>query len=112
MGEYRDETFYAFAENEPLIESLSGIFKVMADPTRLKILYALMLGTCNVSKLVELLGMSQSSISHQLILLKEEGLIRSRKEGRKVYYSLDDDHVETLFSMGYTHAMHKIGEDD
>lgn len=107
-----DEKFRAFAENDELIDSLSGIFKVMADPTRLKILYALMLGTCNVSKLVELLGMSQSSISHQLILLKREGLIRSKKEGRKVFYSLDDDHVETLFTMGYTHAMHKIGEND
>lgn len=107
-----DEKFRAFAENDELIDSLSGIFKVMADPTRLKILYALMLGTCNVSKLVELLGMSQSSISHQLIILKQEGLIRSKKEGRKVFYSLDDDHVETLFSMGYTHAMHKIGEND
>ena len=107
-----DEKFRTFAENDELIDSLSGIFKVMADPTRLKILYALMLGTCNVSKLVELLGMSQSSISHQLILLKQEGLIRSKKEGRKVFYSLDDDHVETLFTMGYTHAMHKIGEND
>ena len=107
-----DEKFRAFAENDELIDSLSGIFKVMADPTRLKILYALMLGTCNVSKLVELLGMSQSSISHQLILLKQEGLIRSKKEGRKVFYSLDDDHVETLFTMGYTRAMHKIGEND
>ncbi len=107
-----DEKFRAFAENDELIDSLSGIFKVMADPTRLKILYALMLGTCNVSKLVELLGMSQSSISHQLILLKQEGLIRSKKEGRKVFYSLDDDHVETLFTMGYTHAMHKIGENE
>ena len=107
-----DEKFRVFAENDELIDSLSGIFKVMADPTRLKILYALMLGTCNVSKLVELLGMSQSSISHQLILLKQEGLIRSKKEGRKVFYSLDDDHVETLFTMGYTHAMHKIGEND
>ena len=107
-----DEKFRAFAENDELIDSLSGIFKVMADPTRFKILYALMLGTCNVSKLVELLGMSQSSISHQLILLKQEGLIRSKKEGRKVFYSLDDDHVETLFTMGYTHAMHKIGEND
>lgn len=107
-----DEKFRAFAENDELIDSLSGIFKVMADPTRLRILYALMLGTCNVSKLVELLGMSQSSISHQLILLKQEGLIRSKKEGRKVFYSLDDDHVETLFTMGYTHAMHKIGEND
>ena len=107
-----DEKFRAFAENDELIDSLSGIFKVMADPTRLKILYALMLGTCNVSKLVELLGMSQSSISHQLILLKQEGLIRSKKEGRKVFYSMDDDHVETLFTMGYTHAMHKIGEND
>ena len=107
-----DEKFRAFAENDELIDSLSGIFKVMADPTRLKILYALMRGTCNVSKLVELLGMSQSSISHQLILLKQEGLIRSKKEGRKVFYSLDDDHVKTLFTMGYTHAMHKIGEHD
>ncbi|MDD7362598.1 MAG: metalloregulator ArsR/SmtB family transcription factor [Peptoniphilus sp.] len=106
------DKFDEFVENQELIDNLSGIFKVMADPTRLKILYALMLSTCNVSKLVELLGMSQSSISHQLILLKNEGLIRSRKEGRKVYYSLDDEHVKTLFAMGYTHAEHKIHERD
>ena len=106
------ENFKDFVENEALIDNLSGIFKVMADPTRLKILYALMLDTCNVSKLVELLGMSQSSISHQLILLKDEGLIRSKKEGRKVYYSLDDEHVRTLFYMGYTHAEHEINEHD
>lgn len=106
------ENFKDFVQNEALIDNLSGVFKVMADPTRLKILYALMLDTCNVSKLVELLGMSQSSISHQLILLKDEGLIRSKKEGRKVYYSLDDEHVRTLFYMGYTHAEHKINEHD
>ena len=106
------ENFKDFVENEALIDNLRSIFKVMADPTRLKILYALMLDTCNVSKLVELLGMSQSSISHQLILLKDEGLIRSKKEGRKVYYSLDDEHVRTLFYMGYTHAEHKINEHD
>ncbi|VEJ35886.1 HTH-type transcriptional repressor CzrA [Aedoeadaptatus ivorii] len=106
------EQFDAFAEDDELIEVLSRLFKAMADPTRLKILYALMLSTCNVSKLVDLLSMSQSSISHQLSELRKEGLIRARKEGRKVYYSLDDEHVEILFNMGYTHARHKLGEID
>ncbi|MDQ0508156.1 DNA-binding transcriptional ArsR family regulator [Peptoniphilus ivorii] len=74
------EQFDAFAEDDELIEVLSRLFKAMADPTRLKILYALMLSTCNVSKLVDLLSMSQSSISHQLSELRKEGLIRARKQ--------------------------------
>ncbi|MDO5036697.1 MAG: metalloregulator ArsR/SmtB family transcription factor [Tissierellia bacterium] len=101
-----EEKFLAFAEDDRTMDRLSRIFKVLGDPTRLKIIYALSLSTLNVSQLVDLLGMSQSSISHQLSLLKAENLVKNRKEGRKVYYSLDDDHVLSLFDEGYEHAKH------
>lgn len=102
--------FQEFVDDEETLNLLSSIFKVMGDPTRLKIIFALNQSTLNVSQLVELLDMSQSSISHQLSLLRHENLIKFEKVGRKVYYSLDDDHVISLFDEGYEHAKHKKEE--
>lgn len=102
------EKYNNFVANVEEMDLLSSIFKVLGDPTRLKIIYALSLSELNVSELVELLGMTQSSISHQLHLLRKEKLIKYRKDGRKVYYSLDDDHVLELFYGGYEHAKHKL----
>lgn len=106
------EKFKGFVANVEAMELLSSIFKVLGDPTRLKIIYALSLSELNVSELVDLLGMTQSSISHQLHLLRTEKLIKYRKDGRKVYYSLDDYHVLELFYGGYDHAKHKLLGDD
>ncbi len=101
------ENFLEFKEDKELIDLLSSIFKVLADPTRLKILYLLSMGPLNVSDITSALDMNQSSISHQLALLKNKGLIKSVRDGRMMIYSIDDEHVLTLFDEGYKHAKHK-----
>lgn len=102
------EKIEKFSEKEKLLNQLSGIFKVLADPTRLKIIYALSMSEMCVTDISESLQMSQSSISHQLALLKSRDLIKVRKDGRKSFYSLDDEHVLSLFEGGYEHACHKL----
>ncbi len=102
--------YQAFEEDTCLMNLLSSIFKVLGDPTRLKIIYLLSLSPLCVNDIVDLIGMSQSSISHQLSLLKKKKLIKSQKDGRRNIYSLDDDHVLSLFHEGYDHAKHRIDE--
>lgn len=97
-----------FNEKENLIENLSQIFKVLSDPTRIKIIYALINGPLCVSDISELLDMSQSSISHQLALLRSQNLIKVKRRGRRAYYSLDDEHVLCIFKDGLEHAEHKL----
>ncbi len=104
------EKFSAFSEDETLMDLLSSIFKVLGDPTRLKIIYALSMEDLCVNDIAELLDMSQSSISHQLALLKKKRLIKSVKDGRRAIYSLDDAHVLSLFREGYDHAAHRKDE--
>ncbi len=79
-----------FTRDEKVLNHLSGIFKVLADPTRLRIIYTLSMGELCVTDISETLEMTQSSISHQLAILKSRDLIKVRKVGRKSYYSLDD----------------------
>lgn len=96
--------------DEKLILSLTDIFKALSDPTRARIIYALTqepeLCVCDLSTV---LGMSVSSISHQLRLLRDLRLVKRRKVGKTAYYSLDDDHVVTLFRQGLEHARHQGG---
>ena len=87
---------------------LGDAFKVFSDFTRLKILYALLNHEMCVCDISVLLGMSKSSVSHQLQVLKQSNLIKYRKAGRVVYYSLADDHVKTICRMGMEHVL----EDD
>ncbi len=96
-----------FIADEDLLIYLSQIFKALSDPTRLKIIYALSKGDLCVSDLSDLLNMSQSSISHQLALLRSQELIKAKRVGRLAIYSLDDDHVLSIFNQGKTHAEHK-----
>ncbi len=84
--------------------ALSEIFKVLGDATRVKILYALSKEELCVCDVASLLGMSLSAISHHLRLLRNLRLVKFRKEGRIVYYSLDDDHVRRLLEVGMEHA--------
>ncbi|MGM0499376.1 MAG: ArsR/SmtB family transcription factor [Bacillota bacterium] len=84
---------------------LAELFKTMGDPTRIKILYALKERELCVCDLSELLDMSSSAISHQLRVLRNNKLVKYRKEGRSVYYSLDDDHVMCLFGQGLEHVL-------
>ena len=80
---------------------LATLFKMFGDGTRVKILHALELNEMCVCDLATLLNMSQSAISHQLRLLKVSRIVKSRKEGRVVYYSLDDKHVGQIFAIGF-----------
>lgn len=82
---------------------LAEVFKVFGDSTRIRIMCALLTGEMCVCDITEFLGMKQSAISHQLRLLKMHRLVKSRKDGKSVYYSLDDEHVQTILFQGLTH---------
>lgn len=84
--------------------SLAELFKVFSDPTRIRILYALSAGELCVCDIASVLDMSQSAISHQLRVLKQTHLVKFRREGKTVYYSLADSHVETILSQGLEHV--------
>jgi DNA-binding transcriptional ArsR family regulator len=88
---------------EETLYDLAELFKVFGDSTRIKILWALDESEMCVCDIANLLNMTQSAISHQLRVLKQAGLVKNRKEGKVVYYSLDDEHVQQIFDQGLTH---------
>ncbi len=88
------------------VQLTAELFKVLGDTTRLRILHALMGGEMCVWEIAEAMGMGQSAISHQLRILRQTRLVRFRKEGKVVYYSLNDDHVVTLLCQGVEHVSH------
>ncbi len=92
---------------EKTIISLSEVFKTLGDPTRLKIIYLLSKRNLCVYDIADILNMSQSAISHQLRVLRGLRLVKFRKEGKHVIYSLDDDHVLQLFNQGIEHISHE-----
>lgn len=89
--------------DEELLYDLADLFKVFADTTRIKILYALMGRQLCVADLAEVVGASQSAVSHQLRTLKQARLVRFQRDGKNVIYSLSDDHVYTMLAQGMTH---------
>jgi DNA-binding transcriptional ArsR family regulator len=89
--------------DEKLFE-LADLFKVFSDSTRVKIVCALLSAEMCVCDIAVLLGMSKSSISHQLRALRLTRLVKNRRDGKVVYYSLDDDHVGTIFAQGMLHV--------
>lgn len=89
-------------EDEKLYD-LADLFKVFGDTTRIKIIYALFEEEMCVCDIADLLNMTQSAISHQLRVLKQARLVKFRKEGKTVYYSLDDNHVNQIFNCGLCH---------
>lgn len=91
--------------DDDLLLDLADTFKLFSDSTRLKILYALMEAEMCVCDISVLLGMSKSSVSHQLRVLKQSNLVKYRKAGRVIYYSLADDHVRTICRMGMEHVL-------
>jgi DNA-binding transcriptional ArsR family regulator len=88
------------------VDELAEIFKTLADPTRLRILAELARGETCVHELCARLAMSQPAVSHSLRVLRVARLVRGRRAGREIFYSLDDDHVLTLISEGLKHAGH------
>ena len=92
--------------DEPVAMRLAEFFKTLGDPTRLRIISALAEGEACVHELAEALGITQSAVSHQLRLLRHQGVVRYRKVGRHVYYALDDEHIRDLFVQGLEHIEH------
>lgn len=90
-------------DEENLLD-LADLFKVFGDSTRVKILCALFHSEMCVCDIAALLGMTKSAISHQLRVLKQSKLIKNRRDGKVVYYSLDDEHVKTIFDQGLAHV--------
>lgn len=89
--------------DEELLYDLADLFKVFGDTTRIKILYALMTKEMCVADLAETIGATQSAVSHQLRNLKQSRLVRAKRDGKNVIYSLADDHVHTMLDQGMTH---------
>lgn len=89
--------------DEELLFELADLFKVFSDTTRIKLLYALMGRELCVADLAELIGASQSAVSHQLRTLKQARLVKFQRDGKNVIYSLSDDHVYTMLAQGMTH---------
>ena len=98
---------YSFGEEMPddeLLYELADLFKVFADTTRIKILFALMGGPLSVTDITEAVGCTQSAVSHQLRTLKQARLVKAARDGKNVIYSLSDDHVFTMLAQGMTHV--------
>lgn len=87
-------------------QALADTFKTLADPNRLKLICALMHRELCVCDLAAVIGTSDSAVSHQLRILRTQKLVKFRREGKILYYSLDDDHISTLFKQGLEHVSH------
>ena len=92
------------------IEQSINIFKALGDRTRLLIVYSIMDEAKSVNVITNELKMTQSAISHQLQVLKLNGIIKSERKGKEVYYSLDDEHVKFIVQTVESHASHKSNE--
>lgn len=107
-----EEVVNSVKENMPEEETLydlAELFKVFGDSTRVKILWALNESEMCVCDIAALLNMTQSAISHQLRILKHARLVKNRREGKVVYYSIDDEHVENIFKQGMNHIIERKG---
>jgi ArsR family transcriptional regulator len=92
--------------DETIFNKLAEFFKILGDTTRAKILFALDQNEMCVCDIANVLGMSKSSISHQLGTLRRSNIVKCRKIGKEVYYTLDDDHVQKSFELGLEHIEH------
>ena len=89
---------------------LSEFFKFFGDTTRIRIIHLMLSGEISVNDIAEKLSLEQSVVSHQLRSLRTANLVKPRREGRKMFYSLDDDHIGLIFNTGLTHILHKKGK--
>ena len=108
MGEDIKKTDAAssVAKNMPddeYLYDLADLFRIFGDTTRIRILYSLFEGELCVGDISEILGLSQSSVSHQLRILKDSKLVKFRREGKSIFYSLDDEHVRSILNLGMEH---------
>ncbi len=107
VSEERAQELKGKLDSIPVTKDISETFKVLSDPTRVKIIYLLSEQELCVHDLATLLEASQSATSHHLKILRMMHLVKDRKVGRSVYYSLDDEHVLTLFQECLDHVRHK-----
>ena len=113
--DYHGEILQNETENIEQLENsvvtrLASFFKVMGDETRVKIIYALLQKEMCVSELAQVVDMNitQSAVSHQLRQLKSEGLVKSRREGKNIFYSLDDEHISGILDQSLIHIRHRM----
>ncbi len=99
----RGDSLEQFIHNEEQLIDMAELFKVFGDSTRIRILCVLFEGERFVQDLADTIGASQSSVSHQLKILKQAKLVKSRRQGKLVGYSLADDHVKTILDMAKEH---------
>ena len=104
MGGGSPQDVYIVCQTEAETERLRELFRIFGDTTRIKILYALFESELCVGDMAQALGMTQSAVSHQLRVLKSSKLVKFRREGKTVFYSLDDDHVRSILSLGMEHV--------
>ena len=95
--------------DDNIFNKLAEFFKIIGDTTRTRILFALDQNEMCVCDIANVLGMSKSSISHQLGTLRRSGIVKCRKEGKEVFYMLDDEHIKKVFEIGIEHIEHKNG---
>lgn len=89
---------------DEVLYDLAELFRVFGDTTRIKILYALFESELCVNDIAQVVGLSQSAVSHQLRLLKASKLVKFRREGKAIFYALDDDHVRSMIALGMEHV--------
>lgn len=96
--------------DENILNHLADLYKLIGDTTRCRILFALNQSEMCVCDLANVLNMTKSSISHQLAVLRRNGVVKCRRNGKEVYYSLDDEHIVMLFEIGLEHMKHGVKE--
>lgn len=90
--------------DDEVLYDLAELFKMFGDSTRIKILYTLLGQELCVGDMAQLLGLNQSAVSHQLRILKDSKLVKARREGKSIFYSLADEHVKTIINVGMEHV--------
>ena len=104
MAELNEKKEKEIPDLEVLFD-LADLFKVFGDSTRIRIMFAISDNEMSVLSIAEALNMEQSTISHQLRVLRQNKLVRVRREGKQIYYTLDDDHVKKIIEMGLDHVL-------
>lgn len=99
-----NETNTNYQIDDDILYKLAELFKVFGDPTRIRILHSLTIQELCVQDIADRLSMTQSAISHQLRVLKQMELVKFRRDGKTIYYSLADDHVKTIMAQGLEHV--------
>ena len=94
----------SLCRDDALVQALADTFRILGDPTRIRIVDALASGQLCVHEISEHIGITESAVSHQLRLMRSLRIVRARREGRCVYYTLDDQHVLDLFQQGLRHV--------